>query len=73
MSNLTNTIKNSIRVLDGNIPDTEGYYIVSYEGTVVAAYDATRSLDDFITTHVDTSEWDFDARNALTLSCKVAF
>lgn len=37
MSNLTNTTKYSIRVLDGNIPDTEGYYIVSYEGTVVAA------------------------------------
>ena len=37
MSNLTNTTKDSIRVLDGNIPDTEGYYIVSYEGTVVAA------------------------------------
>ncbi len=33
MSNLTNTAKNSIRVLDGNIPDTEGYYIVSYEGS----------------------------------------
>jgi len=43
------------------------------KNTVVEAYDATRSLDDFTLTNVDTSEWSFEARNALTLSCKVAF
>lgn len=42
------------------------------QNAVVDAYDATHSLDDFTTDGVDYSRT-IDARNALVLSCKVAF
>ena len=69
MSNLTNTTKYSIRVLDGNIPDTEGYYIVSYEGTVVAAK-SDLNLRSESKELVFGDNVTIDARNALVLSCK---
>ena len=43
------------------------------QNKVVEAYDATRALDDYTLNGVDTSDWTFNGRNALTLSCKVAF